>query len=140
MTAKTLEQVILEMDKEIAQITQDSETILKLEAMIDQIITERDTNISKAIGSIKETITRSDNVEINIDDPLSINLKKAIDTRNITAESSEREINKRGIKIKQKIEAFKMSLRFLHNVIGKEAIGLYNQKLESIEDRLIDII
>lgn len=140
MVAQTIEQIIQEMDKEILLINQDSDTILKIDEMIDKIISERDSNISKAIGSIKETISKSENIEINNDDPLSINLKKAIDTWNITAESSDREIQKRAVKIKERIDALKMSLRFLQNILGQEIVGQYHQQIEAIEDKLFDII
>ncbi len=139
MALKTLDEVIVSLDKEIAEIKQDSEIILKLEDMIDKIIKERDLNISKAIGSIKETIQRSELTEIKDDDPLSINLKKAISTRNITAESSEREMEKRIQKIKQRITSFKLSLRFLQNVIGEEAVGNYIAKTEAVEDNLSEL-
>lgn len=139
MALKTLDEVIVSLDKEIAEIKQDSEIILKLEDMIDKIIKERDLNISKAIGSIKEIIQRSELTEIKNDDPLSINLKKAISTRNITAESSEREMEKRIQKIKQRITSFKLSLRFLQNVIGEEAVGNYIAKTEAVEDNLSEL-
>ena len=119
MTLKTLDEVIVSLDKEVAEIKQDSEIILKLEDMIDKIIKERDLNVSKAIGSIKETIQRSEFTEIKENDPLSISLKQAIDTRNITAKISEKEMERRIQKIKQRITSFKLSLRFLKNVIGE---------------------
>lgn len=140
MALKTLDEVIVSLDKEISEIKQDSEIILKLEDMIDKIIKERDLNVSKAIGSIKETIQRSEFTEIKEDDPLSINLKQAIDTRNITAENSEKEMERRIQKIKQRITSFKLSLRFLQNVIGEEAVGNYIAKTEAVEDNLIELL
>lgn len=140
MTLKTLDEVIVSLDKEVAEIKQESEIILKLEDMIDKIIKERDLNVSKAIGSIKETIQRSEFTEIKEYDPLSISLKQAIDTRNITAEISEKEMERRIQKIKQRITSFKLSLRFLQNVIGEEAVGNYIAKTEAIEDNLIELL
>lgn len=140
MALKTLDEVIVSLDKEIAEIKQDSEIILKLEDMIDKIIKERDLNVSKAIGSIKETIQRSEFTEIKENDPLSISLKQAIDTRNITAKISEKEMERRIQKIKQRITSFKLSLRFLKNVIGEEAVGNYIAKTEAIEDNLIELL
>ncbi len=140
MTLKTLDEVIVSLDKEVAEIKQDSEIILKLEDMIDKIIKERDLNVSKAIGSIKETIQRSEFTEIKENDPLSISLKQAIDTRNITAKISEKEMERRIQKIKQRITSFKLSLRFLKNVIGEEAVGNYIAKTEAIEDNLIELL
>lgn len=140
MTLKTLDEVIVSLDKEVAEIKQESEIILKLEDMIDKIIKERDLNVSKAIGSIKEIIQRSEFTEIKEYDPLSISLKQAIDTRNITAEISEKEMERRIQKIKQRITSFKLSLRFLQNVIGEEAVGNYIAKTEAIEDNLIELL
>lgn len=140
MTLKTLDEVIVSLDKEVAEIKQDSEIILKLEDMIDKIIKERDLNVSKAIGSIKKTIQRSEFTEIKENDPLSISLKQAIDTRNITAKISEKEMERRIQKIKQRITSFKLSLRFLKNVIGEEAVGNYIAKTEAIEDNLIELL
>lgn len=137
---KKIQDLILKLNQEIETIQQDSEIILKLDEMIGKIISERDTNISKALNSIKETISHSENTTITDEDPLTVNMKKAIENRNITAESAEKEIDKRIKKIKVKTETFKKSLRFVEGVIGEEKFYQYIKKLETIEDSLAEFL